>query len=135
MGDSHPEKSLFSRNFCCYETTFLVSERFTDFCVTVDNFLVSVGISYCRSEVIIFLFYQELNAVQSKKSTFTWGLSHILPVFGKISVLTQSDSGFKKYELWKKSIFQQLNREVANFANIKQNNTIFAQKKGGRNSF
>ena len=56
-----PWKNLgFSRNFYCCETKFSVSEKFADFCVALDNFLVSVEISYCRSKVIIFLLYRNV---------------------------------------------------------------------------
>ena len=44
----------------------------------------------------------------------------ILPFFGEISVFTQSDHEFKKYQLQKKYIFQQLGMKIANFADISE---------------
>ena len=76
----------FSGNFYWYEMKFPVSKIFLVFCVTLDNFLVFVGISYCQLEVIFFLFYQESNAVQSEKFALSWGILHILPVFSEIIV-------------------------------------------------
>ena len=80
------KKIWFSGNFYCYEMKFPISEKFADFCVMLDNFLVAVEISYCRSEVIIFLFYQKLNAVRSENSA-NWGISCILQIFIKIVYL------------------------------------------------
>ena len=79
------KKIWFFKNFCCYETKFTITKKFTDFCVT-GNFLVSVEITYCRSGVIVFQFNQELNTVQSKNFALSQGILHILPVFGKIIV-------------------------------------------------
>ena len=51
-----------------------------------DNFFVSVLISYCQSEVIVFLFYQELNTIPSENSELSCKILHILLVFDKIVV-------------------------------------------------
>ena len=73
--------------FYFYETKFLVFEKFIDFRVTFKNFVVFVGISYCQLKVIVFIFYQELNVVQSENSALSQGISCILlVVFGKIIV-------------------------------------------------
>ena len=50
------------------------------------NFLVSAVIFYCRSEVIVFRFYKELNGVRSKNSELSREVLHKLPVFGEIIV-------------------------------------------------
>ena len=50
------KNARLSRNFCFYEMKLLISKKFTGFHVTLDNFLVSVVISYYWSEVIIFVF-------------------------------------------------------------------------------
>ena len=64
-----------------------------------------------------------MNAVQSENSVLSRGISRILPVYGKInSVLTQNNREFKKNELRKKSIFQQLGTKIAKFADIRRNN-------------
>ena len=52
----------------------------------LDNFLVSMVISYYQSKVIDFQFYEELNAVPSKNSKLSLVISRILPAFGKIIV-------------------------------------------------
>ena len=130
---SHKKFSIFWK-FLPLWNKIPIFEKFIDFCVMLGNFLVFMIICYYRSEV--FRFHQELNTDQFKNLEFNHWISHTLPVFGEIVLcIYANDFGFKKYKLWKKSIFRQLNTEVANFANIKQNNTIFAQKKGGRNSF
>ena len=56
------------------------------FSLTLDSFLVSVVISYCRLEVTVFQSYQKLNAVRSKNLELSCGISHILLVFGEITV-------------------------------------------------
>ena len=48
-------------------------------------FLVSVAFS-CRSEVLVFRFSQELNAVRSENSELSRRISRILPVFYEILV-------------------------------------------------
>ena len=70
----------------CYKMKFPVSDKFTDFNVTLDNFLVSMEISYCQLEAMVFNFYQESNAVQSEILAFSWGISCILPFFSEIIV-------------------------------------------------
>ena len=47
----------------------------------------------------------------------------------------QNDHGFKTYQLQKKSIFQQLIAKIPNFANFRQNNIVFALKKGKKKAF
>ena len=75
---------------------------------------------FCQSEVIVFRFCRELNAVQFENSELSRGISPILPIFGKIIVhRMQNDCEFKKYQLWKKFIFQQLVSKIANFADIR----------------
>ena len=49
-------------------------------------FFVYLVISYWQLKVIIFRFYQELNAVWSKYSELSCGISHILLVFSEIIV-------------------------------------------------
>ena len=48
--------------------------------------------------------------------------------FGRNSGLMQNNRESKKYELWEKSIFRQLATKIANFADIRQNNSVFRQK-------
>ena len=87
---------------------------------------MSVKISYCRSEVIVFLFYQELNAIQTENLAL---IAHFAG-FRLNSVLMQNNREFKKYELQKKSIFQQLDKKISNFAGIRRNNkSIYAEEK------
>ena len=62
------------------------------------------GISYCWSEVIVFLFYQVLNAVRSENSALTRNIAYFAD-FQRNSVLMWNNREFKKYELGKKSIF------------------------------
>ena len=82
------------------------------------------GISYCRSEVIVFLFYQDLNAVQSENSALTRNIAYFAD-FQRNSVLMRNNREFKKYELRKKSIFWQLDTKIANFADVRRNNSVF----------
>ena len=63
-GDSNPEKFLVFRKFLSLWNEISVSEKFVDFYEMLDNFLVSIVISYCQSKVIVFQFYQEMNAVR-----------------------------------------------------------------------
>ena len=65
-----PWKFCFSGNFYCYETKFPVAKKFTYFCAMLGNILVYVRISYCRWEVIIFLFYQKLKTIH-QNNVFT----------------------------------------------------------------
>ena len=76
----------FFRNFCFYETKLPISEKIADFRVTMDCFLLSVVISYCRSEVIVFRFLTGIDEVRSENSELSSGISRILPVFGEIIV-------------------------------------------------
>ena len=46
-----------------------------------------------------------------------------------------NDYGFKKYQLRKKFIFWQLVAKIANFTDIRQNNSIFAKKKKEKHLF
>ena len=110
------KKIWFSGNFY-YEMKFPFSEKFADFRVMLDNFLVSMKISHCRSELIVFLFYQKLNAIQSENSVFIG--EYLLFCWLSKSVFTQNDHEFKNRELRKKFIFQQLGMKIANFANIR----------------
>ena len=75
-----PEKPLVFENVRFYETKLTV-RRFSR---TLDNLLVSVVISYCRSEVIVFRFYQKWNAVRSKNSELSRRISLFLPVPGEL---------------------------------------------------
>ena len=52
-GRPPPWNSRFPDFFCFYEMKLPVSEKFIDFCVMLENFLVFVVISYCQSEVIV----------------------------------------------------------------------------------
>ena len=47
---------------------------------------ISYCLSYCWTEVIVFQFYQELNAVWSENSELNRRISCILPIFGEIIV-------------------------------------------------
>ena len=78
--------SWFLGNFCFYETKLPFSEKLADFRVTLNNFFVSMLISWYWSEVIVFRFYQEMNAVRFENSEVSQGISRILKVFGKIIV-------------------------------------------------
>ena len=54
------------------ETT--ISKKFTDFHVTLDKFLASMVISYCRYEAIAFQF-QEFNAIRLENLELSNGIS------------------------------------------------------------
>ena len=47
----------------------------------------------------------------------------------------QGDREFKKYQLWKKFLFQQLVAKITHFANIRQNNSILTQKEKKKHPF
>ena len=44
-------------------------------------------------------------------------------------VFMENDRGFKKFQLQKKFIIQQIVKKIAKFFNIRQNNSIFTQKE------
>ena len=97
--NSRPEKFSVIRFFFFF---FLRNETFRfrkirRFFLTLDNFLVSIVISYCRSEVIFSWFYQELNAVRSENSELSCGISYFASFRRNNSVFTQNDRRFKKY--------------------------------------
>ena len=83
-GDFRHEKLSVFRKILLLWNKIPVSEKITDFRVQLDNFLVSVVMSYCRSEVIIFWFYQEWNAIQCENLEFNLRILHILMGFNKI---------------------------------------------------
>ena len=70
------KNSWFSGNFCFYETKLPISKKFADFHVMLNNFLVSMAI-------IVFQFYQELNAVQSEDSERKLKISKICQFWAK----------------------------------------------------
>ena len=84
-----------------------VSEKFKNFCDTLDNFLVSVVIFYCQSEVIVFYFYYELNAVRFENfETKSRKTVYFVSFRQSSNVFMQNDCGFKtKYQWRKKFIF------------------------------
>ena len=77
------KNSQFPENFYFYETELPVFEKSANFRITLDNFLVSKLIFYCRSEVTVFRFYQELNAVRYENSELSRRTLRTLPVFGE----------------------------------------------------
>ena len=121
------KNSRFSGNFSFYETKLSVSGKFTNFQVTMENFLKPVVISYCRIGCDSF---QILSVIEcSLIQEFRTQLQNIkyFAGFQRInSALMQNDHRFKNYQLQMKFIFQQL---VSNFTNIRQQNSIFRQKK------
>ena len=84
------KKSCFSGIFGLYETELPVFEKFADFPVMLENFLVSVAVSYSRSKALVFRFYQELNAVQYENSELSCGILRIFPVFDEVVYLRKT---------------------------------------------
>ena len=80
------KNSRFSGNFCFYKIELPIFKYFAHFCVMLDNFLVSMVISYSRSKMMGFRFYQVLNVVWSENSELGLWLC-VLLVFGKMVYL------------------------------------------------
>ena len=108
------KNSQFGENFCFYEIIFL-----KNICVTLGNFLIIGVISYCRSEVIIFQFYQEMKAVQSENSELSHGISCILLVFNKVIVYLHIILDIKSI----------IGEKIHIPAISHENNSIFTEKK------
>ena len=110
------KKFWFSGNFYYYETKFPVSKKFTNFRVRFlnDSFPILEGI--------------ECNSFR-KFSTKLGNIAYFTGFRRNNSVLKQNNREFKKYELRKKSIFQQLNTKIANFADFRRNNSVLTHKK------
>ena len=121
------KNSQFPGNFCFFETKFSVSGKFTNFHVTLENFLMSVEISYCQSDIIVFIFISAIECSSIQKfRTQSWNVTYFASFRQINSSLVQNDCGFENYQLQEKFKFQQLE---ANFDNIRQHNSIFRQKK------
>ena len=128
-----PGKILsFPEIFVFMKQNSLFLKKIVDFCITLDNFLVSVVISYCRSDgvecgVIFFRFYVELISVRSKNLDLVAEYHIFFSFWRGKSVFEQNHRGFKNYQFRKKFIFWQLVAKISNFADIRQNN-VFMQK-------
>ena len=129
-GDSRSEKFLVIRKFLLIWTKLPVSKKFSDFHVTLDNFLEFMVIFYCWSEVIFFQFYLKLNAVPSKNSQLSHGISGIFLIFCEAIVyLNKMIMDLKNINCGEKFIFLQLIAKIANFGDIMWNNKLFMKKK------
>ena len=129
LGESHLEKLTVFRTFLLFWNATPLSKKFSNFQVTLDNFLMSVIIFYCRSKMIIFLLYHELNAIQSENLEFSHEISCILPVHEEIKVYLLKMIVDLKISIAEKFMFRQLVAKIANFADIRWNNDVFTQKK------
>ena len=99
-------------------------------CNTGQFLLVSIVVSYCRSEVMFFQFYQKLNVVPSKNSEISRAISCILLFFCEIIVyLSKMMMDLKNINCGEKFTFLQSVAKIVNFTYIMQNSSIFLTKK------
>ena len=72
------KNSQFFRNFCFYEMKLPIFEKIVDFGITLDNFLASVIISYCRSGCDIFQILPGIDFSSIRKFGLSRRISCIL---------------------------------------------------------
>ena len=82
--DSRPEKFSVFRKFLLLRNETPRFRKIRRFSCNNEHFL-SVRGNFLL-EVIVFRFYQELNAVRSQNSELSWGKSHVFLIFGEIIV-------------------------------------------------
>ena len=78
------KNSQFSGNFCFMKWNSLFSENSLIFMHCWIIFSIPMVIFYCRQDVMVFRFYQQLNAVRSKNSELSRGISCFLQVFSEL---------------------------------------------------
>ena len=97
--------------------------RMSEFFSVCGNFLLSIGGDN-------FPIFPGIESVWNKKfGNLLPNISYFIVFQRNNSVIMKNNHGFKKYQLWIKFIFQQLVAKIANFSNIRWNNSVFMQVK------